>query len=572
MQGQQGYSGPSYDRWVERTDNSTFQRMKETYWTTKQAVKRKLGKKEDEHIVASDAELDAKLEVFKAVQHSCMELLRVLEKYQDRLCTLSQEESATGRFLKNESGKDKTRAGKMMAAVGKSLSFSSQQRLSLRPSLVRLYQEVETFRYRAISDTLVTINRMEAARTEYRGALMWMKDVSENLDPDTYKQLEKFRKVQAQVRKTKAKFDRLKVDVMQKVDLLAASRCNMFSHVLANYQSTLLTFWDKTARTMTAVAESFKGYQYYEFSMLKELTETSKKLADETNNMEAADRDIDEWIKKEGLIDFQDEVEEAIESKVYRDDPDSPEQPPPPEERGKLEMSALPRLPAKIRKAAGGSGDESHAKTAEENQNGKEQDNIIDFGEEEETAEEFDYSGKLIQSSQKPQVQKGQSKDLLSDELEPDEVVDKDEMMLLNEILSIGNTSQNNDALSQEWQSMFGAAPLAGGAPYTPAESEHPAESASYMPSQLLDVTAGMEGLSLGTGLSGQPPLMASATLPQQQEQQQQQQQQQQQPKPKPASKKGQNMSAWFNLFADLDPLANPDAIGKKQKEASDAL
>ncbi|XP_013390447.1 islet cell autoantigen 1 isoform X2 [Lingula anatina] len=407
MQGQQGYSGPSYDRWVERTDNSTFQRMKETYWTTKQAVKRKLGKKEDEHIVASDAELDAKLEVFKAVQHSCMELLRVLEKYQDRLCTLSQEESATGRFLKNESGKDKTRAGKMMAAVGKSLSFSSQQRLSLRPSLVRLYQEVETFRYRAISDTLVTINRMEAARTEYRGALMWMKDVSENLDPDTYKQLEKFRKVQAQVRKTKAKFDRLKVDVMQKVDLLAASRCNMFSHVLANYQSTLLTFWDKTARTMTAVAESFKGYQYYEFSMLKELTETSKKLADETNNMEAADRDIDEWIKKEGLIDFQDEVEEAIESKVYRDDPDSPEQPPPPEERGKLEMSALPRLPAKIRKAAGGSGDESHAQTVEENQNGKEQDNIIDFGEEEETAEEFDYSGKLIQSSQKPQVQKG---------------------------------------------------------------------------------------------------------------------------------------------------------------------
>jgi hypothetical protein len=37
--------------------------MKETYWTTKQAVMSKLGKKQDEHIVASDAELDAKLEV-----------------------------------------------------------------------------------------------------------------------------------------------------------------------------------------------------------------------------------------------------------------------------------------------------------------------------------------------------------------------------------------------------------------------------------------------------------------------------------------------------------------------------
>jgi len=74
-------------------------------------------------------------------------------------------------------------------------SFIDYDRLALRVPLVRLYQEVETFRYRAISDTLVTINRMEQARTEYRGALLWMKDVSEELDPDTYKQLEKFRKV-----------------------------------------------------------------------------------------------------------------------------------------------------------------------------------------------------------------------------------------------------------------------------------------------------------------------------------------------------------------------------------------
>jgi len=75
--------------------------------------------------------------------------------------------------------------------------------------------------------------------------------------------------VQAQVKKTKGRFDKLKLDVMQKIDLLAASRCNMFSHVLANYQSSLLHFWEKTSRTMTAVAESFKGYQYYEFNVIK---------------------------------------------------------------------------------------------------------------------------------------------------------------------------------------------------------------------------------------------------------------------------------------------------------------
>lgn len=67
--------------------------------------------------------------------------------------------------------------------------------MALCPPLHRLHQEVETFRRRAIADTLLTVSRMEKARTEYRGALLWMKDVSQELDPDTYKQLEKFRKV-----------------------------------------------------------------------------------------------------------------------------------------------------------------------------------------------------------------------------------------------------------------------------------------------------------------------------------------------------------------------------------------
>ena len=40
-------------------------------------------------------------------------------------------------------------------------------RLEMRVPLVRLYQEVETFLFRAIFDTLMTINRMEGARTEY---------------------------------------------------------------------------------------------------------------------------------------------------------------------------------------------------------------------------------------------------------------------------------------------------------------------------------------------------------------------------------------------------------------------
>ena len=37
---------------------------------------------------------------------------------------------------------------------------------------------------------------------------------------------------------------------------------------------------------------------------------------------------------------------------------------------------------------------------------------------------------------------------------------------------------------------------------------------------------------------------------------------------PTSAKSKAKDMSQWFSLFADLDPLANPDAIGKSTKES----
>ena len=205
--------------------------------------------------------------------------LKFLKCHHNAFLDLAFEENALGRFLKDQGKLDRTRAGKMMVAVGKTMSYSGQQRLSIRTPLVRLHQEVDTFRQRAIEDTGLTVKNMEKSRTDYRGALMWMKNVSTELDPDTYKQLEKFRKVQAHVKGGKVKFDKLKVDVLQKVDLLAAARCNMFSHALIMYQDSLISFWKKTAKTMGHVDTSFQGYQPYEFTYIRDLAEPSRQLA-----------------------------------------------------------------------------------------------------------------------------------------------------------------------------------------------------------------------------------------------------------------------------------------------------
>ncbi|XP_072757066.1 uncharacterized protein Ica69 isoform X3 [Anoplolepis gracilipes] len=227
------------------------------------------------------------------------------------MLNLAQEENAMGRFLKDAGKQDKTRAGKMMSAVGKSLSYSGQQRLALRAPLGRLYQEVETFRQRAIEDTLQNVQAMEKARTEYRAALSWMKNISQDLDPDTSKQVERFKKVQARVKQGKLTFDNLAFDCLQKVDLLAAARCNMFSHALVLYQTTLLNFTKKSAQAYSTIANSFKGYQHFDFTVVRELAETSSKLAQETGGDDDAEN-------KDKLpffdMDYHDDVEEAQEA------------------------------------------------------------------------------------------------------------------------------------------------------------------------------------------------------------------------------------------------------------------
>ena len=107
--------------------------------------------------------------------------------------------------------------------------------------------------------------------------------------------MDKFRKVQASVRKNKAKFDKCKLDCLQKIDLLAASRANLFSNVgfgilfykfrnfqlMANYQNCLLHFWERTTQAQETVSENFKGYQHYDFVVLKELAQPNKDEVEE---------------------------------------------------------------------------------------------------------------------------------------------------------------------------------------------------------------------------------------------------------------------------------------------------
>lgn len=99
---------------------------------------------------------------------------------------------------------------------------------------------------------------MEKTRTDYRATLNWMKDVSQELDPDTNAILDKFKNVQTKVKKSKQRFDHHKFICLQKVDLLAVARCNLFSHVLIYYQQSLQRFAEIVEASFGNVAKNFK--------------------------------------------------------------------------------------------------------------------------------------------------------------------------------------------------------------------------------------------------------------------------------------------------------------------------
>lgn len=63
-----GYSRDYLDRFIQSQDSSVVNKFQQKYWKTKQTLIKVTGKKEDEHVVASDADLDAKLEVRRKVK------------------------------------------------------------------------------------------------------------------------------------------------------------------------------------------------------------------------------------------------------------------------------------------------------------------------------------------------------------------------------------------------------------------------------------------------------------------------------------------------------------------------
>ena len=78
-------------REFRRPADSFKGKIEHKYWKGKQSVIEKFGKHQDVFVVAGDAEVDARLEAFRQIQKTCVDLLKAVEIYQKKIfCKLTK--------------------------------------------------------------------------------------------------------------------------------------------------------------------------------------------------------------------------------------------------------------------------------------------------------------------------------------------------------------------------------------------------------------------------------------------------------------------------------------------------
>ncbi|GMT26673.1 hypothetical protein PFISCL1PPCAC_17970 [Pristionchus fissidentatus] len=273
-------SGMNFDRFLDNFDENTISKMKRKYWTAKQMLKEKLGHKEDDFLRASDADLDAKLTLFTSIRLTSEKLLCCVDEYQAHIIDAAQCSNELGRFMKREGREEKRKHLSLsMIGLGRALCFTAHRLAAVRKPIVRFYDELHVFVDRAVADCAQTVDAVERARTEYRGSLLWMQNKSQELDPDSRQALDSFRESQAVVKANKERLDALKVDTLQKVHLLSASRVNLLVHLLGSYAELLSTYYERTSAAFGAIATNLSAYEHYDFEILTDLVEPSRRIA-----------------------------------------------------------------------------------------------------------------------------------------------------------------------------------------------------------------------------------------------------------------------------------------------------
>lgn len=125
-----------------------------------------MGKKEDDHLLASDAEFDTKLNLYYSIRDTSRGLLASIEDihhymngnftlfnhFNSSNLGLTENERNLGKLLNRQAREEKEHVANIIKIVGEtSVQASTARMITLKP-IVKMYHELDTFNDRAITD------------------------------------------------------------------------------------------------------------------------------------------------------------------------------------------------------------------------------------------------------------------------------------------------------------------------------------------------------------------------------------------------------------------------------------
>ena len=78
---------------------------------------------------------------------------------------------------------------------------------------------------------------------------------------------------QAAVKEAKARFDKLKIDLTEKIGMVNASRCNLLSRSLPTYQKSVLSFSDSAASEFYRVLVNLRSHHHHQYKVHRDMEE-----------------------------------------------------------------------------------------------------------------------------------------------------------------------------------------------------------------------------------------------------------------------------------------------------------
>lgn len=81
------------------------------------------------------------------------------------------------------------------------------------------------------------------------------------------------------VKESKHRYEKLKFDLGEKIDMVSASRCNLLSRSLPNYQKEMLAFYDQAANDFHKILVDLRSHHHHQYKV--------RRLAEEIRDLEA---------------------------------------------------------------------------------------------------------------------------------------------------------------------------------------------------------------------------------------------------------------------------------------------